>query len=106
MLVAHTTKVGEWNMSVAHDNSWWVTHRPSESQWHIYGPYGSMEEAFEESGMPKPKTELEEVWEVAKELRGIARMAIDRLSIHENLYYGAIHARDRFDNLSYKYGKE
>lgn len=104
MLVAEKTWIGEWNMSLDHRNRWWVTHRPSESQWHVYGPYESKEEAAEESGMPKPKTELEEVWELAAELNNVVARAKFEAP-YPAVYFDSVKANSRFNGLVWKYGK-
>ena len=102
-------KVGEWfiadeTRTDETRNRWWVTHRPSESQWHMYGPYDSKEEAIEESGMPKPKTELEELWEVAGKMSDALSFA-KIMTLHSEVYGKVGGAIIDFNELARKYKK-
>ena len=102
--------VGEWKIwcgNHAHfeKGGWRVVHQQGPYSRMVWGPFPTKEEAIEKSGMPAPKTELEEVWEAAKELREVARRAKNNYLRFNKLYIDTAIAIDHYDMLASKYNK-
>lgn len=57
--------------------SYWVTLDEPKKQTR-WGPFQSEEEAIQVSGFPKPKTEIEELWEWAGAARELLVTALDK----------------------------
>lgn len=49
----------------------WYVQLQQERIKTIWGPYDTEEQAMQVSGFPKPKTEVEELWELVEELWGL-----------------------------------